>query len=54
MKSVEQVRGDDADDPTTFFVSFDDDVARYVVRASLSFYSWILEGFFIPFRLQFQ
>ncbi|OWM77722.1 hypothetical protein CDL15_Pgr012424 [Punica granatum] len=24
------VRGDDADDPTTYFVSFDDDAARYV------------------------
>lgn len=31
LLSIQQVRGDDADDPTTYLVSFDDDEARYVV-----------------------
>lgn len=29
--NVQQVRGDDADDPTTYLVSFDEHEARYVV-----------------------
>lgn len=32
---LEQVQGDDADDPSTYLVSFDDDVARYVVCITL-------------------
>lgn len=31
MIPVLQVRGDDVDDPTTFLVNFDDDIARYLV-----------------------
>lgn len=31
------MRGDDADDPTSYLVSFDDDEARYVVYTQTGF-----------------
>lgn len=38
LLSIQQVRGDDADDPTSYLVSFDDDEARYVVCTQLDLY----------------
>ena len=38
----QQVRGDDADDPTTYLVSFDDTEARYLVYALTKTYIFVL------------
>lgn len=35
LMTLQQVRGDNVDDPTTYLVSFDDAEARYVVFISL-------------------
>ena len=34
---IEQVKGDDAEDPTTYLVHFDENTARYLVLCEINF-----------------